>query len=129
MQTNRRTEKLTAARAHFTSCGMLDIPAWQPCIPYPIPSDDDEDQSGEADEGAIYNEVFLARTHGTPVMYPPQMKLTTLTTAPNYPCSLHGLGQMIGHQNLPDLVRKYLLERMHPDGNPDADISPTQLPR
>jgi hypothetical protein len=34
-------------------------------------------------------------------------------TAPNYPHSLHGLGQRIGHQNFPDLVRKYLVERFH----------------
>lgn len=65
MQTNRRAEKLTAARAHFTSRGMLDVPTWQPRIP-PVPSDDDEDQSGEAEEGSIYNEVFLAKTHGMP---------------------------------------------------------------
>lgn len=66
MQTNRRAEKLTAARAHFVSRGMLDFPTWQPRIPHPAPSDDDEDQSGEAEEDAIYNEVFLAQTHGMP---------------------------------------------------------------
>jgi hypothetical protein len=64
MRTNCRAEKLTAARAHFTSHGMLDNPTWQPRIPYSVPSDNDEDQSGEAEEGAIYNEVFLAQTHG-----------------------------------------------------------------
>ena len=64
MQTNSRAEKLTAARAHFTSRGMLDIPTWQPRIPYPAPSDSDEDQFGAAEEGAIYNEVFLPQTHG-----------------------------------------------------------------
>lgn len=68
MQTNRRAEKLTAARTRFTSCRMLDIPTWQPRIPYPVPSDDDEDQSGEAEEGVIYNEVFLAQTHGMPII-------------------------------------------------------------
>ena len=57
-------EKLTAARAHFTSRGMLDIPTWQPRIPYPALSDNDEDQFGAAEEGAIYNEVFLPQTHG-----------------------------------------------------------------
>jgi len=64
MKTNRRTEKLTAARAWFTSRGMLDMPTWQPRVPHPVPSDDDEDQSGAAEEGAIYNEVFLAQIHG-----------------------------------------------------------------
>ena len=64
MRTNSRAEKLTAARAHFTSRGMLDIPTWQPRIPYPAPSDNDEDQFGAAEEGAIYNEVFLPQTHG-----------------------------------------------------------------
>ena len=64
MQTNSRAEKLTAARAHFTSRGMLDIPTWQPRIPYPAPSDSDKDQFGAAEEGAIYNEVFLPQTHG-----------------------------------------------------------------
>jgi len=68
MQTNRRTEKLTAARARFTSRRMLDVPTWQPRVPHPIPSDNDEDQSGEAEEGAIYNEVFLPQTHGTPIV-------------------------------------------------------------
>jgi len=66
MQTNRRTEKLLAARAHFTLHGMLNTPTWQPRIPHPIPSDNDEDQSCEAEEGAIHSEVFLAQTHGTP---------------------------------------------------------------
>jgi len=65
MQTNRRAEKLTAVRASFTSRGMLDVPTWQPRIPYPFPSDDEEDQAGAAEDGAIYNEVFLAKTHGT----------------------------------------------------------------
>jgi len=64
MNTNRRAEKLTAARAHFTSHGMLDTPTWQPRIPYCAPSDNDEDLSGAVEEGAIYNEVFLAQTHG-----------------------------------------------------------------
>ena len=55
MRANSRAEKLTAARAHFTSRGMLDIPTWQPRIPYPAPSDNDEDQFGAAEEGTIYN--------------------------------------------------------------------------
>ena len=65
MRTNCHAEKLTAARARFTSYGMLDTPTWQPRTPHSVPSDDDEDQSGPAEEGAIYNEVFLAQTHGT----------------------------------------------------------------
>jgi len=66
MQTNCRAEKLVAARARFSSQGMLNFPTWQPRIPHSIPSDDDEDQSGAAEEGVIYNEVFLAQTHGMP---------------------------------------------------------------
>jgi len=52
--------------------------------------------------------------------------------APNYPRSLHGLGQRIGHPNLADLVRKYLAERADPDGETngvDDDISPTRPPQ
>ena len=64
METNRRAEKLTAARAHFTSHGMLDTPTWQPRVPYCAPSDNEEDQAGAAEEGAIHNEVFLTQTHG-----------------------------------------------------------------
>ena len=64
MQTNSRAEKLTAGWACFTSHGILDMPTWQPCVPHPIPLDDDEDQSGAAEEGTIYNEVFLTQTHG-----------------------------------------------------------------
>lgn len=64
MQTNRRAEKLSAARTAFTSHGMLNFPTWQPRNPHPVPSDNDEDQSGAAEEDAIYNEVFLAQTHG-----------------------------------------------------------------
>ena len=74
MLTNGRAEKLTAARACFTSRRMLDIPTWQPRIPYPIPSDNDEDQSGAAEEGAIYNEVFLAQTHGKSIVLFPQTR-------------------------------------------------------
>ena len=65
METNRRAEKLSAARAVFTARGMLKFPTWQPRAPHPIPSDDEEDQSGAA-EGAIHNEVFLAQSHGNP---------------------------------------------------------------
>ena len=64
IQTNRRAEKLLAARACFTSRQMLDAPTWQPRLPYPVPLDNDEDQSGAAEEGPIHNEVFLAQTHG-----------------------------------------------------------------
>ena len=64
METNRRAEKLSAARAAFTANGMLNFPTWQPRASHLVPSDDDDDQSGAADEGAIYNEVFLAQTHG-----------------------------------------------------------------
>ena len=64
MLTNRRLEKLTAARARFTSQGMLSFPTWQPRLPHPVASDDDDDQSGAAHEDAIHNEVFLAQTHG-----------------------------------------------------------------
>ena len=69
MQTNRRVDKLSAARANFTVSGMLNLPTWQPRIPRPVPSDDDADQCGAA-EGAIYNEVFLAAKHGTYGLYP-----------------------------------------------------------
>ena len=54
--------------------------------------------------------------------------LTTLTIVPNYPHSLHGLGQRIGHLNLPDLVRKYLLGQAYPNIDPNANTYPTQLP-
>ena len=63
MQTNCQSEKLTAACAIFTARGMLSFSTWQPRLPHPVPSDDDKDQSGAA-EGALYNEVFLAQTHG-----------------------------------------------------------------
>ena len=65
MKTNQRTEKLSAARAAFSAQGMLDFPTWQPRASHLVPSDDDDDQSGATDEGAIYNEVFLAQTHST----------------------------------------------------------------
>lgn len=64
METNRRAEMLAAARAHFTSCGMLGLPICRPRTLPPAPSDHEEDNFGEAEEGAIYNEVFLAQTHG-----------------------------------------------------------------
>lgn len=64
MLTNQRMEKLTAARVHFTTQGILKFPTWQPRLLRPVPSDDDEDQSGAAHEEAIHNEVFLAQTHG-----------------------------------------------------------------
>jgi len=64
MLTNRRIEKLTAARVRFTARGLLKSPTWQPRIPHPVPSNDDDDQSGPVDEDAIHNEVFLAQTPG-----------------------------------------------------------------
>lgn len=63
METNRRAEKLSAARAIFTAHGMLRSPTWQPRLPHPVPSDSDDDQSGTAEEGAIHNEVFLPQSH------------------------------------------------------------------
>ena len=69
MQTNRRSANLSAVRASFTAHRMLNFPTWQPRIPHPVPSDNDEDQSGAAEEDAVYNEVFLAQTHGTPRIY------------------------------------------------------------
>ena len=51
--------------------------------------------------------------------------LITFVIAPNYPHSLHGLGQRIGHQNLPDLVRKYLVQHAHPNANADTHQPPT----
>jgi len=64
MLTNRRAEKLTAARVRFTTQGLLESPTWQPRMPHPVPSNDDDDESGAADEEAIHNEVFLAQTPG-----------------------------------------------------------------
>jgi len=66
IQTNRRAEKLSATRASFTAHGMLDFPTWQPRVLHPVSLDNEEDQSGAAEEDAIYNEVFLAQTHGMP---------------------------------------------------------------
>jgi len=130
MQTNRRAEKLTTARAWYTSRGMLDVPTWQPRVAHLVPSDDDEDQSGAAEEGAIYNEVFLAQTHGVSSQSNPiQTGLTARTLAPNYPHSPHGLGHRIGHPNLPDLVRKYLLGMLYPDDDYEVTPTPTQPPR
>ena len=64
MLINQRMEKLTAARVHFTSQGILKFPTWQPRLLHPVPSDDNDDQSGAAHEDAFHNEVFLAQTHG-----------------------------------------------------------------
>ena len=64
MLTNRRLEKLAAARVRFTTQGLLKSPTWQPRTSSTIPSNDDDDQSGAADEDAIHNEVFLAQTPG-----------------------------------------------------------------
>lgn len=64
MLTNRRMEKLTAARAWFTAQGLLKSPIWQPRVLHPVPSNDDDDQAGAADEEAIHNEVFLPQTSG-----------------------------------------------------------------
>ena len=64
MQTNQRTEKLSAARATFTARGLFNFPTWQPRLPHPVPSDDDEDQCGAAEDSVIHNEVFLPQTHG-----------------------------------------------------------------
>ena len=63
MLTNQRMEKLATARIHFTLQGLLRIPTWQPQLLPPVPSDDDEDQSGVVHKNAIHNEVFLAQTH------------------------------------------------------------------
>ena len=49
--------------------------------------------------------------------------------APNYPHSPHGLGRRIGHPNLPDLIRRYLLEKLYPNDDHDVAPTPTQLPR
>ena len=85
MQTNRRADKLSAARASFTASGMLNNPTWQPHIPYPVPSDDDDDQCGAA-EDAIYNEVFLAQRHGTSGLYPlPKRGANYFTDSPQLP--------------------------------------------
>jgi hypothetical protein len=45
--------------------------------------------------------------------------------APNYPPRLHGLGQRIGHPNLPDLVRRYLSQRTDPSVDADSTQPPT----
>ena len=64
MLTNQQMEKLAAARTNFTLQGLFRIPTWQPRLLPPVPSDDDEDQSGAVHENTIHNEVFLAQTHG-----------------------------------------------------------------
>jgi hypothetical protein len=111
MQTSCRAEKLSAARAVFTTRGLLDFPTWQPRLPHPVPSDSDEDQSGAAEEGAIHNEVFLPRCHGNFLILAFNTMLTTSKQVPNYPRNVHIPGQKIGHPSLPDLVHQYLLEQ------------------
>lgn len=72
MQTNSRAEKLSTARTMFTARGMLTCPTWQPRLPHPVPSnsdDDQDDQSGAAEEGAIHNEVLLPLTHGNNLFF------------------------------------------------------------
>jgi len=128
MLINQRMEKLTAARVYFTSKGMLDSPTWQPRLPHLVPSDNDDDQSGAAHEDAIHSEVFLAQTHGASGATLYVSLLISPKTAPNYPHSLHGLGQRIGHPNLPDLVRKYLFQQAHPEADPDTD-QPSMAPQ
>ena len=58
-----------------------------------------------------------------------QIRLITSTVAPNYPHSPHGLSQKIGHPNLPDLIHKYLLEKLYPDDDYDITQIPTQPPQ
>ena len=128
MQVNQRMEKLTTARVNFTLQGILMFPTWQPRLLHSVPLDDEDDQSGAAHEGAIHNKVFLAQTHGMYRKMFFSMFLTSLRIAPNYPRNLHGLGQRIGHPNLSDLVRNYLLQQACPDMDPTANWPPTALP-
>ena len=59
----------------------------------------------------------------------PLLLLINSTIAPNYPHSLHGLGQRIGHPNLPDLVWKYLFHQVHPGADADANAhQPSAVP-
>ena len=128
MQINQRMEKLTTAHVNFTSQGILTFPTWQPRLLHSVPLDDEDDQSGASHEGAIHNEVFLAQTHG---MYRNMFFsafLTSLRIAPNYPRSLHGLGQRISHPNLSDLVQNYLLQQACPDTDPTTNQPPTAPP-
>ena len=51
--------------------------------------------------------------------------LTASIAAPKYPRNFHGLGEKIGHPNLPDLVLKHPLQQAPIDFNRDADQPPS----
>jgi hypothetical protein len=64
--TNQQLDKLAAARVDFQACGMLDSSLCMVETPVPttIPSMVEEDDDGEAIDGDVLAEVFLAKKPG-----------------------------------------------------------------
>lgn len=141
---NMRNDKLAAARADFTSRGMLHGTCLGEALKalghHPGPdvhdSDEEDEFSGPDGNGESGDDLDLEHEEGEddgspgPVDGPPILSEVVLAQkrAWRYPCSsFHALGAHTGQTNLDDLVRLFLFYEQNPtsDGTPPLNLCPT----
>ncbi|KAF8874025.1 hypothetical protein BD779DRAFT_1613609 [Infundibulicybe gibba] len=114
--TNRRLEKLAAARVDFAARGMLNGPcisphfqAQAPVVPSPPTTDDFEDfgEQEVVNEPRFDSIVRLARRE-----------------AQGYPKTIHGLAQRIREPDFHLYLHYFLMDQLYPDAQVDTDHPP-----
>lgn len=88
--------------------------------------DANDDDEGPADGPAVLGYVKLARKPGMLVVYMLEYR-SSLFLARGYPRNLATLGQHLKYPELPQLVRRFLYDRTHPDAAPGGDAAPVPL--
>ncbi|KAL1732449.1 hypothetical protein EV714DRAFT_206607 [Schizophyllum commune] len=119
--TNERLDKLSAARSDFVSRGMLerDVPKAKRGLVKTAndeDTDDDEDTDSSEDEDQA---VDQAQFKGSIVL--------PLHPQPGYPHTAQELAVHLQQPKLPELIRRYLFDQLHPDLSSD-DVNLAECP-
>ncbi|KAJ7687361.1 hypothetical protein B0H17DRAFT_1069971 [Mycena rosella] len=116
LRTICRLDRLAAARIVFCRQGMMagtslsyaamTMRGEEPQPPLDTEDEDEDDDGGDLPRPRSLSSIELAATH-----------------ARGYPCRLEALATYIHQPNLPDLLRRFLYDQLHPDSDtPSANI-------
>ena len=135
---NERSDKLTAARSRFAERGMMQgttlsytamLLRGEEPQPFAITVDPGRDDHGAVSGPKVMSSVSLAATAGMCASKYNYNLFLTLWVEREYPKYLKDLAAYIDQPRLPDLIRRFLFNQLHPDNDVSGDdISLDQCP-
>ena len=132
LRTNSRLDKMSYARMAFTERGMMTgstssytamiLRGEQPAVPVAVPvAADLEDDMGPTTGPKVLSSIQLASTPRRYFFSSRNHLLIFISTERNYPHTLETISAHIQQPSLPELLRRFLYDQVHPNSLVSSD--------